>query len=164
MYARARNQAKWACRNALRDFEKKIVKEAKLNPKAFYAYARSKLRTKEVIADLVDEFGTPVSGDADKAELFNNFFSGVFTNEDTSNMPDLANRQFDAPIDDIVFSSEVVLKKRRYLKVNKSSSCVKRVCRHDCGTLEYYFFQVILREPCTSAMEGCLHNPVIQEG
>ena len=48
------------------------------------------------------------------------FFSGVFTNEDTSNMPDLANRQFDAPIDDIVFSSEVILKKLRYLNINKS--------------------------------------------
>ena len=120
MYARARNQAKWAYKKALRDFEKKMAKEAKLNPMAFYAYARSKLRTKEVIADLVDEFGTPVSGDADKAELFNNFFSGVFTNEDTSNMPDLANRQFEAPTDDIVFSSEVVLKKLRCLNVNKS--------------------------------------------
>ena len=120
MYARARNQAKWACKKALRDFEKKIAKEAKSNPKACYAYARSKLRTKEIITDLVDEFGTPVSGDADKAELFNNFFSGVFTREDTSNMPGLASRQFEAPTDDIVFSGEVVLKKLQCLNVNKS--------------------------------------------
>ena len=54
-YAKARNQSKWTCRKALRDFEGNIEKEAKLNPKASYAYARSKLKTKEGIPDLEDE-------------------------------------------------------------------------------------------------------------
>eukprot|EP00794_Sanderia_malayensis_P016301 gene16301-17938_t len=40
-YAKLRNQAKWACRTAVRDLEKNIANESKINPKAFYNYARN---------------------------------------------------------------------------------------------------------------------------
>ena len=78
-YAKARNQAKWACKKAVRDFERCIAREAKKNPKAFYAYARSKLRTKEGVADLEDKDGEPVTSDRDKASMLNDFFCSVFT-------------------------------------------------------------------------------------
>ena len=49
LYTHACNQAKSACRRALKDFEKQEARSAKLNPKAFFAviHANSKLRTKE---------------------------------------------------------------------------------------------------------------------
>ncbi len=43
-YAKARNWAKWDCRSALKEFEKKIAKEAKDNAKAFFKYARGNLK------------------------------------------------------------------------------------------------------------------------
>ena len=45
-YTKARNQAKWETRKAHQSFKKKVSNEAKLNPKAFYRYANSKLKVK----------------------------------------------------------------------------------------------------------------------
>ena len=53
LYARARNQAKQACRRAVQIHERNIAKDAK-NPKAFDSYARSKMKTRDGIADLED--------------------------------------------------------------------------------------------------------------
>ena len=35
-YTKARNQAKWECRKAKKEFERKLAKECKNNPKVFY--------------------------------------------------------------------------------------------------------------------------------
>lgn len=87
-FARLRNQAKWACRQAVVSFEKKLASEAKSNNKAFFAYVRSKLKTREGIGDLIDKNGNLASTNSDKAEVLNNYFSSVFTNEDLTNIPD----------------------------------------------------------------------------
>ena len=74
MYAKARNQAKSACRKAVKDYEKDIAKKVKTNPKAFYAYARTEMRTQEGIADLRDSSGVSATTDSGKAEMLNCFF------------------------------------------------------------------------------------------
>jgi hypothetical protein len=91
-YTRARNQAKAACRKAVKDIEKRIAKEAKTKPKAFYAYAKAKLSVHEGIADLVDKDGNVITNDIGKADLLNSFFCSVFTKENTDVMPDFAQR------------------------------------------------------------------------
>jgi len=53
-----RNQTKWECRKAQKEFEKKLAKESKKNPKAFYKYAQSKLKTRTGIAHLAREDGS----------------------------------------------------------------------------------------------------------
>jgi hypothetical protein len=87
-YCKARNQVKRSCRRAIREFEKKIAAEAKNNPKAFYAYARSKLKTKEGIADLEDGKGSTATSDEDKANVLNDFFCSVFMKEGLEDLPD----------------------------------------------------------------------------
>ena len=42
-YARPRNQAKWACRNAVKEHNRTIAQQAKQNPKAFYSHVNHKL-------------------------------------------------------------------------------------------------------------------------
>ena len=81
LHTRARNQAKRDCRRALKDFEKQVARSAKSNPKAFFAYANSKLRTKETVADLRDSNGRKATSDTGKAGMLNTFFSSVFTKE-----------------------------------------------------------------------------------
>ena len=51
-YARSRNAAKSEARKALRDYEKEIAKKAKRNPKAFYSYVNTKLKSRPGIAVL----------------------------------------------------------------------------------------------------------------
>ena len=52
VYTKASTQAKWETRKAHQSFEKKNSNKAKLNPKAFYRYANSKLKVKSGISDL----------------------------------------------------------------------------------------------------------------
>ncbi len=43
-YAKLKNQTKWEVRKAVRSYEKKIAQESKQNPKAFFSYAKSKVK------------------------------------------------------------------------------------------------------------------------
>jgi len=81
-YAKARNSVKSEVRKAVRDYEKEVAKQSKRNPKAFYKYVNSKLKTRSGIGNLRTETGKEVECDKDKADMFNNFFSSVYETED----------------------------------------------------------------------------------
>ena len=119
-YVKHRNQSKTACRNAVRDFEKSLAKEAKTNSKAFYAYAKSKLKTRESIPDLISDNERKTSN-KEKAECLNKYFTSVFTCEDTSNVPDTNPKEITSPSNPITFSTETVEKLLSSLNVNKSA-------------------------------------------
>jgi len=55
----------------------------------FFRYVNSKLKTRSRIADLHAENGVDVTEDAVKAEMFNRFFSSVFTREDLERIPEV---------------------------------------------------------------------------
>ena len=87
-YTKGRNQAKWDCRKAQNEFEKKLAAESKNSPEAFYKYAQSKLKTRTGNAHLPREDGSLTTTDKQKADVLNIVFSSVFTRKDTNNMPD----------------------------------------------------------------------------
>jgi hypothetical protein len=119
-YAKARNQVKWEIKKAMKEFEKKIAQEAKSNPKAFYKYAQSKLKTRVTVSDLKQPDGSLTTSDFEKAETLNSFFSSVFTQENTEELPTFEHRQFAAPLQGVDISVEDVRKKLTGLKVSKS--------------------------------------------
>ena len=100
---KVRNQAKWECRKAQNKYEKKLAKEGKKNPKAFYKYTQSKLKTITDIAHLTQEDGSLTKTDKQKADVLNIFFSSVFTREDTNNMPNTFTSRTDSELIDIQF-------------------------------------------------------------
>jgi len=120
LYARARNQAKWACRCAVRDHESNIARYSKSNPKAFYSYANGKLKTKSSVPDLDRPQGGKTKTDREKAEVLNDFFSSVFTRENTSNIPDFAERAHKVPLQQLQATPDMVLKKLVRLKPGKA--------------------------------------------
>ena len=79
-------------RKAVRDFERQIARETKANPKAFYKYARSKMKTCSAVADLERLDGTMTETGVDKAEVLNTFITSVFTIESLENIPTFDNR------------------------------------------------------------------------
>ena len=120
MYAKAQNQAKWECRRAEKEFEKKIASEAKTNPQAFYKYAQSKMKTRVWITNLSDDAGNLITNDKEKANLMNQYFSSVFTKEDMSNLPNFEERVFDQPLSEFNITPEMVEKKLEKLNPSKS--------------------------------------------
>ena len=119
IYARARNQAKQACRKAVKDKEKSIAYKSKKNPKAFFAYTKSKLKTKTGIADLCKD-GVKITDSKMKADILNSYFGSVFTKENVHNIP--AQRQSDAATSKLDFIS---ITKDEVCKLLKMSNCNK---------------------------------------
>ena len=121
LYSSARNQAKWECRKAEKDFEKdsekKIAREAKTNAKAFYRYAQSKLKTRSRLSDLLSTDGELITSDKGKANEMNNFFTSVFTRENITSMPEFP--EYSSPLTDITITPEEVKKMLDNLNPNK---------------------------------------------
>src|SRR5271163_986838 len=115
----SREQVRWAKRN----FERKLAENIKNDSKSFYAYVRSKQRTKDKVGPLKDDGGNVIVEDGIAANILNDYFSSVFTIEDCTNIPvpeklfkeNLANEgllQLD-------ITAEMVENKLEKLKVNK---------------------------------------------
>ena len=69
------------------DYECKLAENVKKDSKSFYAYVRSKQRNKVRVGPLKNSLGQDIVDNKDTAELLNNYFSSVFTLENTKNVP-----------------------------------------------------------------------------
>ena len=119
-YAKARNQAKWEIRKAKREYEKKIATDSKNNPKAFFKYANSKLKTRSTVPNLDKADGTKTTTDSEKAEELNKFFSSTLTKENMNNVPFFEDRSNGLTLQDTEMNESIVMEQLKALKVNKS--------------------------------------------
>ena len=85
-YIQARNNTCKLIKQAKKCHEKKVASQTKTNPKSFWKYVNSKRKCKENVAGLQREDGSLATSDKEKADLLNNFFSSVMTEEDISNL------------------------------------------------------------------------------
>ena len=72
----------------------RLASYAKTNPKVFWKYAESKLKTRQTIQTLIRKDGSKSSTAQEKADTLNESFASVFTEEDTSNIPAPKNCRF----------------------------------------------------------------------
>jgi len=119
-FARARNSLRGLTRTLGKAFEHDLVKKLKKNPKAFWSYANSRLKTRTRIDELEREDGTRACTSEDVVEVLNQFFSSVFTQEDLSTIPTLDPKYHGPPLEDIEITPDMILKKLQRLKVSKS--------------------------------------------
>ena len=105
--------------------KKNIAKQAKSNQKSFWAYAQSKLKTRAGIPDLAktdDKNKTTfTSSDEEKANVLQDFFSSVFTQEPPVDLPYFKTRDFQEKLTNSDINCDMVKKKLLKLKSNKSS-------------------------------------------
>ncbi len=118
-YARIKNQVKWEVRKAVKLYEKKVAEQSKTNPKAFYKYAKSKLKSKSQIPDIIYADSTACS-DREKADVLNKFFSSVFIQEDTTSIPEPDIIFQGQKLLDVDITEDMVKKKLNSLNPNKS--------------------------------------------
>ena len=80
-YVRAtteKNEFTMLVRNINKDFEQNLAKNLKHNPKAFWRYCNSKMKSKSRLGDLQDKDGKLTNDDSEKAELF---YDCIYTKE-----------------------------------------------------------------------------------
>ena len=121
-FIRQRNKVRNLLRKAKRKFEKGVSQKSKTNPKIFWAYTRSKLKTKSCVAPLLTnpkDKNTLEFDDEKKANILQNQFLSVFTREDDEIIPTLTDRT-DITIPDLVITEHMVLEELKCLDVNKS--------------------------------------------
>ena len=119
MFVRARNETTRCVREAKRYFERRIAVEVKTNQKRFWNMVRVKYMTKPVITE-IDYNGVRIIDDADKAECLNQFFASVFTEENTSIIPKLADIDNITYLETITVTEQKVKKLLAKLKTDKS--------------------------------------------
>ena len=86
-YKSVNNQLRSLTRNLKNDYERQLVHSTVSNPKVFWQYVNSKMKTRSVISELLCPDGSLVNSDSQMATLFNDYFSSVFTCEDTNTIP-----------------------------------------------------------------------------
>jgi Endonuclease-reverse transcriptase len=91
-YKNVRNKVTNKIRQAKRGYENNLASRIKSDPKSFYAYVRSKTKTKSKVGPLKNDQGVLTSDSSEMCELLNHYFATVFTKEDISNMPTASNK------------------------------------------------------------------------
>ena len=119
-YTQANKNARLMIKKARKDFEKKLAKDIKADRKSFFAYARSKCKSKVKVGLIEDSQGKLQEDSRVKAELLNDFFSSVFTREDDSDIPVL-NPMSEVKLQDIDVHVDIIKKKLTILKEDKAA-------------------------------------------
>ena len=75
-------------KQARREKERKVAKEAKLNPKVLYQYFASMTKQRENIPNLEKPNGNMTENDLEKAQVLSDFFQSVYVEEGPEPLPD----------------------------------------------------------------------------
>ena len=78
-YQKLEKNVKRMVKNKKNGLERKIAKEAKTNPKAFYSYINSSKKVRSKIGPLKSDDGEMIADPKNQAEILNDFYSSVFT-------------------------------------------------------------------------------------
>ena len=120
LYRQARNKVSHAVNYDRWHYEKGIAREIRDNLKAFWKYVNKSRKNKRQIPNLIRKNGTLTKTDCEKANALNEQFCSVYTSEDLDNIPDFPERKIRRPLAEIIITPEVILKKLKDLKVDKS--------------------------------------------
>ena len=102
----------------MRGYEKKLAGEAKINPKVFYKYSQSKLKTNNVLRNRQGRNDTIASTPKDKAEILSKFLA-VSTDEILGGMPEFTTRK-DFNMSNTIFTPDLGQNQLQQLNVKKS--------------------------------------------
>ena len=111
-YCKKRNKATAAIRQAVKHHEKNLTNNLKTDPKSFWKYVKSKTSCPKKVGSLRTDAGE-FETDEEKAEVLNESFAKVFTNEDTaeSQLLNLKTAILNVPMDKININEELIFNK-----------------------------------------------------
>ena len=118
-YRRLARRVKSNIRVAKRSEELRVARLCKENPKEFFGYVNSRKPIRRKIGPLVNGDGALTHTDAENANLLNNYFSSVFT-EESGSIPLPADCHEGEKLEEMDFTTIEIESKIRELKANKS--------------------------------------------
>ncbi|MEW8543112.1 MAG: hypothetical protein AB2693_06215 [Candidatus Thiodiazotropha sp.] len=119
-YIQQRNITDNLVSKAKREYESKIMKSVKTEPKRFYSYMKSKQKVNVKVPSLQRPDGSMTDNDDENRKVLSDFFCSVFTREpDGPDLPHFDNRCEDS-LNSVNISEDIVLKKLNSIKVDKS--------------------------------------------
>ena len=120
-YTRCRNDLRRLTRNLRRGFEQNLVLNIKDNPKGFWRYASSRMKSRGGIENLRTEGGALTTSDEEKAAVLNKFFSSVCTLEDPHDIPEPVIAYAGPTVDDVEITEDTVRGKLSQLRPNSAA-------------------------------------------
>jgi hypothetical protein len=103
-------------RNAKRNLERKLATENNGNSKPFYAYLKSKTKSRTPVGPLKDSNGSTIMDKKKMAEIINAYFSSVFSTEDADTVPAADDEEIRTRLLDVQIENAEVVKKIKLLK------------------------------------------------
>ena len=147
VYIYYRNLVNKEVKQAKRNKELKVAKEAKFNPKALYQFFASMNKPKESVPNLEKQDGTLTETDEEKANLLSDFFKSVYTVEDDTPLPDFK-VNVKSKISSVDFTVEDIKTALKSLNVNKSQGpdgVHPRVLKELADQIAYPLFKLFSR-------------------
>ena len=151
-YTKQRDKTKKQIRQAQADHERRLMKEFKKKPKAFFSYVRAKQNVKVGVSQLDKEDGTLTQNDDEAANVLNEFFRSVYTREPEGDPPSPQPRDINHEDPGVKFTIEDVIDKLRGLKPDKSPGIdsihpyVLRECAEVMAIPLYHIYQKSMEE------------------
>jgi hypothetical protein len=115
-YRAQEKKVKNLIRNAKRQLEKKLALENNGNSKPFFAYLKSKLKSRTPVGPLKRKDGTVVNDSKEMAAVLNSYFSSVFTDEGDDPVPAADNCETGSKLENIRINEKMVMEKLKNLK------------------------------------------------
>ena len=119
-YDRAKVISSNKVRQAKLLYERSVALKMKDDTKIFWKFVRSKTKVKDTIQCIINEQGEIHTDDTKKAELLNQFFHSVFTDEANADEIPVFPTRTDLRLDTIQFNEDTV--KKHLLKVKETKS------------------------------------------
>jgi hypothetical protein len=119
-YKLQRTKCKQLVASSRDSYEKQIIDSASENPKKFYSYLNSKLRSRDHIPCIIKDEITATEN-SDKAQIISDFFESVFTDEPPLDTSVVNAQRTEQHIDPITVSVHEVQKELANLKPDKSA-------------------------------------------
>ena len=120
IYKDARNKVITEMRRSKYEYEKNLATQIKTDPKLFWSYVRSKLKTKGKLGQLKTQNDTLTNDSQEKAEVLNTYFASVFEIESQGALPEFPDRDFDETLSYVEITENLVEKAIDRLKPSKS--------------------------------------------
>ena len=119
-FKEARNKLRCLTQNLRIHHEQDIISNIRRNPKSFWRYINSHMKTRSGIDSIQRPDGSTATSDQEKAELLNSYFASVFTDENQVSFPSIESEVSVPKLEDIIITTSIVFNELNKLKTDKS--------------------------------------------